>query len=83
MGSLAFGWFASDALGIFSGQQEIDIGSPLAVQAIGVVATLAYTAAVTALILLITDRLVGNRVGAEVEVEGLDLVSHNERGYDL
>ncbi|HEX7036925.1 MAG TPA: ammonium transporter [Pseudomonadales bacterium] len=83
LGTVLTGVFASNALGIFSGQQDIDIGSQLGVQAVGAAATLVYTAVVTALILLITDRLVGNRVSAEDEVEGLDLVSHNERGYDL
>jgi ammonia channel protein AmtB len=31
----------------------------------------------------LTDALVGNRVEGDQEQEGLDLVSHNERGYDL
>ena len=52
-------------------------------QTIGVVATLLYTAVVTAAVLWVTNLLVGNRVSDEEEQEGLDLVSHNERGYDL
>ena len=52
-------------------------------QAIGVIATVAYTAVVTYVILLITGAMVGNRVEEDEELEGLDLVSHNERGYDL
>jgi Amt family ammonium transporter len=31
----------------------------------------------------VTDILVGNRVDEEDEMQGLDLVSHDERGYDL
>jgi Amt family ammonium transporter len=42
-----------------------------------------YTGVATFLILLVTNLLVGNRVPEEEEVEGLDLVLHNERGYDL
>ena len=52
-------------------------------QVIGVVATIAYTALGTWVILKITGALVGNRVSDEEETEGLDLVSHNERGYIL
>ncbi|NCF44631.1 MAG: hypothetical protein GWP70_07385, partial [Proteobacteria bacterium] len=37
----------------------------------------------TFIILKITDALVGNRVDEEDEMQGLDLVSHDERGYDL
>jgi ammonia channel protein AmtB len=77
------GVFASNALGIFSGQMEIDIPHQLGMQAIGVGATLVYTAAVTAILLLLTDKLIGNRVSGEEEQQGLDIVSHNERGYDL
>jgi Amt family ammonium transporter len=45
--------------------------------------TLVYTAVMTGVILLVTNALVGNRVSDENELEGLDLVSHNEQGYDL
>jgi Amt family ammonium transporter len=83
LGTLLTGVFASSALGIFSGQESIDIGAQLSAQAIGVVATLIYTAAATAVLLWITDRLIGNRVADEDEQQGLDIVSHNERGYDL
>jgi len=82
LGTLLTGVFASSALGVFSGQMDIDVLSQVGIQAVGVVATLAYTAVVTGLILLATNALVGNRVSDEHEVEGLDLVSHNERGYD-
>ena len=83
LGTLAAGIFASNALGLFSGQQDIVIAEQLGVQAIGVVATLVYTAVATYIILKITDIVVGNRVDEDEEVEGLDLVMHNERGYDL
>jgi Amt family ammonium transporter len=53
------------------------------VQAIGIAAAIVYTAVVTYAILKLTDVLVGNRVSEEDEQEGLDLVAHNERGYDL
>ncbi len=83
LGTLLTGVFASNALGVFSGQEEISIVSQVGTQAIGVAATVVYTAIVTWVILKLTDVLVGNRVDEDQEQEGLDLVSHNERGYDL
>ena len=83
LGTLLTAVFASNALGVFSGQEDIVISSQLGVQAIGVVSTIVYTGVVTWLILKLTDVLVGNRVDEDQEQEGLDLVSHNERGPDL
>ena len=83
LGMLLTGVFASNALGVFSGQEEITIASQVGTQALGVVATALYTAVVTWGILKFTDAMVGNRVDEDQEQEGLDLVSHNERGYDL
>ncbi|MYE12767.1 MAG: ammonium transporter, partial [Gammaproteobacteria bacterium] len=71
------------ALGIFSGQQDIAIGTQVGIQAVGVFATVAYTAIATFIILKIVDVVTGNRVTEDQETEGLDLVMHNERGYDL
>ncbi|MFT7652459.1 MAG: Amt family ammonium transporter [Limisphaerales bacterium] len=83
LGTLLTAVFASNALGAFSGQEEINILDQLGIQAVGVLAAVAYTAVVTYAILKVTDVLVGNRVEDDEELEGLDLVSHNERGYDL
>ncbi len=83
LGTLLTAVFASNALGLFSGQEDISIGSQFGVQAIGVAATLVYTAIVSFVLLKITEALVGNRVPEEEEVEGLDITQHNERGYDL
>ena len=76
--------FASKTLGIFSGQEDISIGSQLLTQFIGAVAVMAYTALATWAILLLVGRLAGtNRVTGDNEVLGLDLSEHNERGYVL
>ena len=83
LGTLLTAVFASNALGVFSGQEDIVISSQLGVQAIGVVATVVYTGTVTWFILKLTGVLLGNRVDEDQEQEGLDLVAHNERGYDL
>ena len=83
LGTLLTAVFASNALGLFSGQEDISIVDQLGVQAIGVIAVIAYTVVLTYVILKVTDVMVGNRVDEDQELEGLDLVSHNERGYDL
>ncbi len=87
LGTLLVGIFASTELGIFSGYGFADgitgMGSQLAVQAIGAISVLVYTAIVTFVILKIVDAILGLRVTADEEIEGLDLVLHDERGYDL
>lgn len=86
LGTFLAGIFASSELGLFSGQglaEGVSIAGQLKVQLIGIVATFAYTAAVTWGILKLVDVLVGLRVSADEESEGLDLTGHNEVGYDL
>ncbi|WP_025323164.1 ammonium transporter [Deferrisoma camini] len=87
LGTLLAGVFASPSLGVFSGlgfAQGIDsVGGQLGVQAVGVVATFAYTAVATFVILKVIDAICGLRVDEEAEVQGLDLALHEERGYDL
>lgn len=87
LGTLLVGVFASTQLGVFSGHgfsTGIDtMGGQLAVQATGVVATFVYTAIVTFVILKLVNMFVGLRVDSEAEMQGLDLVLHDERGYDL
>jgi Amt family ammonium transporter len=84
---LLAGIFCSTQLGIFSGNGFSDgidsIGGQLAVQATGVVATLVYTVVVTIVLLKLVGLVVGLRVDGDEETQGLDLVLHDERGYDL
>jgi len=85
LGTLLAAVFASDALGVFSGQGlgEETIGSQLMIQATGVIATGLYTAIASYVILKLVDAVLGLRVSVDEETEGLDLTQHNERGYDL
>ncbi len=83
LGTLLTAVFASSALGMFGGQEEIAIGSQFVSQLIGVAATMAWTAAATWVILKVTDLMVKVRVPEEVEIEGLDIATHNESGYNL
>ncbi|MCB1690425.1 MAG: ammonium transporter, partial [Halioglobus sp.] len=87
LGTLLAGIFCSTQLGIFSGNGFSDgidsIGGQFAVQATGVVVTFAYTAVMSYIILKLVNMMVGLRVDADEENQGLDLVLHDERGYDL
>ena len=83
LGTFLAGIFASDQLGVFSGQGlDTTIASQLGVQIIGILSTLAYTAIVSFVLLKLIDKVVGLRVEADVETEGLDVRLHNEQGYN-
>lgn len=86
LGTLLAGVFASDAIGIFSGQgyaEGVTMAAQVKVQLIGVVATIAYTAVASYILLKVIGFIVDLRVSDEDETEGLDIVGHNEAGYDL
>ena len=87
IGTLMAGIFSATSLGVFSGYgfaEGIDsMAGQLKVQAIGVIVTIVFTAVLTWVILKVVDALLGLRVTADEEQEGLDLVLHEERGYDL
>ena len=86
LGTFMAGIFACDQLGIFSGQgyaEGMNMASQVKVQIIGIVATLAYTAVVTFIILKLVNWVSTLRASPEEETSGLDLSEHDERGYDL
>ncbi len=84
LGTLATGWFA---FGPLSATKDAPSGayvgglSLLAVQAVGVAATIVYCAAASWVLLKITDMVVGLRVSREEEREGLDIVLHGEQVF--
>jgi Amt family ammonium transporter len=81
VGAMLTGVFAYPALGGFA---ELDTGmaTQLGIQAVSVIATIAYSALGSLILLKITDAIVGLRVEDEEEVTGLDITQHNEKGYD-
>ncbi len=87
LGTLLAGVFCAPALGLFSGNGFSDgissIGGQVSVQALGVMATLVYTALASYLVLKLVDAVLGLRMDSDDETQGLDLVLHDERGYDL
>lgn len=88
LGTLLAGVFSSTQLGVFSGFGFSEaagittMGGQVWVQFVGVVATVLFTAIATFIILKVVGALVGLRVDDEEEIQGLDLVSHEETGYN-
>ena len=88
IGTLMAAVFASTELGIFSGQgfakeSITSISQQLGVQAIGVAATFIYTAIVTFILFKLVGTITGLRVDLDEETQGIDIIDHEERGYDL
>jgi Amt family ammonium transporter len=86
IGTFLAGIFTSSSIGIFSGQGYADgitMGDQVAIQLVGIGATVVYTAVLTFVILKVVNLVAGFRVSVEEETTGLDIVLHDERGYDL
>jgi len=86
LGTLFAGIFASDQLGMFSGQgysEGMTMSSQVLVQLTGISATFVYTAVVSWILLKLVDNLLGLRVDEEEETSGLDVLEYSERGYDI
>ena len=83
LGTLLTGVFAAKSLGGMGLPDGHSIGDQLMVQFTGVVATIGWCAMVTFAILKIIDIMVGLRVDAEEETLGLDVISHEESGYNM
>jgi Amt family ammonium transporter len=82
LGALLTGVFAQKVLNS-AGNDGLLAGNfgQLGLQAIGVAAAGAYAAALTFVILKVVDKLIGLRVSADEEREGLDQTQHGESGY--
>lgn len=83
-GALATGLFASLAVNP-GGADGLFFGNPglLMVQVVDAGATILYSAIASFIILKAIDLLIGLRVDADDEVQGLDLAQHSEMGYTL
>lgn len=83
-GALATGIFANPA--ITEGAAGLIYGNPkqLLIQAVSIVATVAFTAAATFVVVLITRLAAGGlRVGSDNEIIGLDNSIHGERAFEI
>lgn len=88
LGTFLVGIFCAPGSSAFSGfgfgTGNSSIGQQLGVQLLGILVTAGYTAVLTWGLLKLTAVVTGGlRVTGDQETEGLDLVLHDERGYDL
>ncbi len=83
VGAILTGVFADASLGGVGLAEGMSIGGQVWIQFVSVVATLAYGAVMSLIILLLVKATIGLRVNEEQETEGLDLALHDERGYIL
>jgi Amt family ammonium transporter len=87
LGTMLAGVFASSELGAFSGfgfaEDSFTMADQVWVQFVGVMATIAYTAVITWVLLKLVGLFAALRVSQEEETQGLDIVLHEERGYDI
>ena len=83
IGSLLTAPLAVKALGGSGLPTGLDVLQQVGVQGIGVLVALGWSGAASLAILTLVDRFNGLRVGADDETEGLDLSSHNGKGYHL
>ncbi|HJO88897.1 MAG TPA: ammonia channel protein, partial [Alphaproteobacteria bacterium] len=75
--------FASTEYGGLGLAEGMTIGSQFTVQAVGVIATLVWSAVVSYIIIKVVAAVVGLSVGENEELEGLDITVHGEKGYEL
>jgi Amt family ammonium transporter len=75
--------FAAASFGGLGLAEDMTILRQLGAQAVGVVATAGWTAVATYAIVKVVGALVGLTVSEDEEIEGLDILTHGERGYEL
>lgn len=84
VGALITGLFAQKIINA-AGNNGLFFGNPsqFVTQAIGVIATMAYSIAVTFVLLRVIEATMGLRVNDDEEVVGLDITQHEESAYTL
>jgi len=84
IGAMLTGVFCAESLGGAGfGVEDGGMAAQLGVQFTGVMATVIYTGIMSFIILKVVDAIIGLRVTEDDETEGLDIVLHDERGYNL
>jgi Amt family ammonium transporter len=83
VGAILTGVFVDASLGGAGLAEGVTMGGQVFKQFIGAAATIIYCGVVSFILLKIIDAVIGLRVDVEQEQMGLDLVLHDEQGYDL
>ena len=81
VGSLLTGVFAASSLGGLGLADGVSIIDQVGVQALAIVVTALWSGGLSFVILKLLDMWLGIRVTSDEEVQGLDIVSHEETGY--
>jgi len=83
VGTLLTAVFAATAFGGLGLSEGTTIAGQFVTQLIGVVVTIVWCGVLTLIIFKVLDATIGVRVTREQETEGLDLVLHDETGYNI
>jgi len=83
IGTFLTGIFVSAGFGGMGLPEGQTIAGQLVVQVVGIVATLVYCGVLTWILLKVSGVAGSLRMNVEEETEGLDIVLHDERGYDI
>lgn len=83
LGILLTSVFVSANLGGMGLPDGVSMGQQFVVQLTGMLATILWCGGMTFILLKLINIVVPLRVSADEETQGLDLVEHDERGYDI
>jgi Amt family ammonium transporter len=83
VGAILTGVFVDAGLGGSGLAEGVGMGAQILKQFIGAAATIVYGGVVSFILLKVIDAVIGLRVNVEQEQMGLDLVLHDEQGYNL
>ena len=75
--------FVDGALGGVGYAEGLDMGGQFVIQLIGVGAVLLWTVGASYVIVKVVQAVAGLRISEDVEVQGIDLRTHGERGYNM
>ncbi len=83
IGAVLTGVFVDAGLGGAGLADGVTMAAQVGKQFVGIVATIVYCGIVSFIILKVLDNVIGLRVSEQDEQEGLDLVLHDEQGYNM
>ncbi len=83
VGAILTGVFIDAGLGGAGLDEGVSMAQQVGLQALGIGVTIVYCGVVSFILLKVVDAMIGLRVSEEHEQVGLDLVLHDEQGYNL
>lgn len=83
VGAILTGIFVDSTFGGAGLAEGVSMASQVFKQIVGVVVTIIYGVVLSYALLKVADMVFGLRVAEDEETEGLDIVAHDERGYNI